>query len=90
MNKPQTDFLLKYAKIGILAEKDKVDDIQYDEIKEEYLNIKKELLVPKEDTPVKSEQKNTGEKKKGAVSKWFGGIGDRQRKYQEAHKEDIV
>ena len=89
MNKKQIEFLLKYAKIGILESKKSSDDIEYREITDEYISIKKELTNPQEDAPVKTQAK-TGEKKDGAVVNWFKGIGDRQKKFQETKKEGIV
>lgn len=92
MNKEQTTFLLKYAKIGVLASKGASDEIEFEELKQGYHNIKKELTKPeevsKEDNPTKKDEDKPGEKKESAVKKWFKGIGTRQRKYQEEHKGD--
>lgn len=94
MNKEQVEFLLKYAKIGVLVSKDALDEIEFEELKQEYLNIKKELLESEQtNNPVgkqPSNQHKPGEKKQGAMARYFGGIRGRQEKYKEAHKEDIV
>lgn len=96
MNKEQLDFLLKYAKKGVLSSKKDYDEIEYEEIKDQYIRIKTELInisqsiqsVP--ETMEKIKDTIPGEKKESAVKTWFSGIGDRQRKYKETHKDEIV
>lgn len=90
MNKQQVEFLLKYAEIGVLLSMESSNAIKSEELKQEYIKIKKELTNAEQDAPVKNNQKNSGEKKENAATKWFKGIGDRQRKYQEEHKKDVI
>lgn len=86
MNKKQTDFLLEYAKKGILSSKQLLDDIQYKEVVDEFINIKKSLESnPQNNTAILKEEQSPSKMKE-----WFKGIGDRQRKYQENHKGDLV
>ncbi len=98
MNKEQLDFLLKYAKKGVLTSKKELDEIEYEEIKEKYMNIKTELTNPMsqsiQSVPGALEKIKDislpGEKKESAAKKWFNGIGERQKKYQEAHKDSLI
>lgn len=86
MNKEQTDFLLKYAKIGVLNSKDSIDEIEYDELKDTYSNIKKQLTETENEVEVKKELKKPEDGKESAVGKWFKGISGRQKAYQEKQK----
>lgn len=85
MEKEKIDFLLKYAKNGILSSKSVLDDIEYEEIKQKYLDIKQELIKG-----TKTFKSSENKDKSSAVKNWFKGIGDRQRKYQESHKDDLI
>lgn len=73
------EFLLEYAKIGVLEKMTKVDKIEAEELKEKYLEIKKSFS---EEMPKKEETK----KKDGKFSSWLSGIGERQKAYEEKHK----
>lgn len=90
MNK-ETKFLLKYAKVGVLESLKSIDEIEAEELKQEFIKIKTKLSESKKEieTP-KDNSKKPGEKKESAMRRWWGGIGDRQRKYREAHKEDVI
>lgn len=81
------EFLLQYAKVGILKTMEGLDPIASEELKQEYIRIKKE--VTKKTPPFPMEKENL-EKKPSAIKKWFSGIGDRQRKYQEIHKGELL
>jgi hypothetical protein len=91
MNYKTIDFLLKYAEIGVLVSMEKANAIKSEELKQEYIEIKKELLKPKE-TNKETTEKTTKpeEKKESPVKKWFKGVGERQRKYQEKKKGSIM
>lgn len=91
MDKETKNFLLKYSKIGVLASMKKLDEIESDELKEEYIRIKKELSES-ENTQTQTKKNTTkpGEEKESAVKTWFKGIGERQRKYQEKNKGKIM
>lgn len=91
------EFLLQYAKVGILKTMENLDPIASEELKQEYLRIKRELtqikkeLTQKNITPsVPMERPKKEEQKPSAVKKWFSGIGDRQKKYKEAHEDDLI
>ena len=90
MNKETTNFLLKYAKIGVLKSRGKLDDIESEELLQEYIEIKKELLGSKDTEEIRKNTPKPGENKEGAVKKWFKGIGERQRKYQKENKGNIM
>ena len=97
MNKKQIDFLLSYAKIGVLSEKDNLDEIAFDEIKTEYANIKTELTNPlsqsilsKPEALAKIKDTTRPGEKKSAVKDWFNNIGKRQKAYQDTHKGELM
>lgn len=79
------NFLLHYAKMGVLEEIRKKDPIEAEEIKQKYIQIKQRLKKPSDEVEKTSSDKvaKTG----SAVKDWFKGIGDRQRKYKENHPE---
>jgi len=76
-----TIFLLKYAKIGVLESLKNLDEIDAEELKQEYLRIKQELKSPQET--------KGSNKKESVVKKWFRGIGNRRRKYLNEHKGNL-
>ena len=81
------EFLLRYAKKGVLVTMKDLDPIESEELKQRYISIKRELTS----TPQNASQSiKKGAEKPSAVKKWFSGIGDRQKKYQDAHKDDII
>ena len=88
MNQEEIDFLLRYAKAGILSTMQDLDPIASEELKQEYIRIKQGLMVKQEHPS--SPQKTQGDKKPSAVKKWLSGIGARQRKYQDEHKGDLI
>lgn len=90
MDKKDIDFLMRYAKIGILKQKGVIDDLDYEEIKQEYVRIKRTMSNLESTQAFPLQQSKNEEKKPSAISKWFSGIGDRQRKYKELHKDDLL
>ena len=96
INKEKIDFLLRYAKVGILESLSKLDEIEKEELKTKYIGIKIELTNPVSQS-VQSvpgglekikDTSRTGEE--NAAKKWFKGIAGRQKKYQEEHKGGIM
>jgi hypothetical protein len=77
------EFLLEYAKIGVLEKMTNVDKIEAEELKEKYLEIKKSFS---EEMPKKEEK---GKKKDGKFNNWLSGIGERQKAYEEKHKNNL-
>ncbi len=61
-----------------------LDPIEREELKQEYIRIKASVLY--NPSTVDGTTKNKDEKP-SAVVKWFKGIGDRQRAYQEKNKD---
>ncbi len=88
MDKAKINFLLDYAKIGVLSEMKNMDEIEAEEIKQKYMQIKKEVKEGSETIEKSTQKKETG--KDGPVKKWFSGIGDRQKKYQESKKGGLM
>ena len=80
------DFLLRYAKDGVLQTMAKLDEIEAEELKMQFIDIRKRLSG----TEVKEEVKTkTTKKEGGAMAKWFKGIGGRAKAYEEAHKGEL-
>lgn len=93
MEQEKINFLLKYAKMGILSEMTKLDPIASEELKQEYINIKQELLNNQSiNTPfiLPTIKPKESSNKDGAFMNWLHGIGKRQKKYQEEHKDDVL
>ena len=88
MNKEDISFLLRYAKVGVLHTMKDLDEIASQELKEEYVRLKKELLTKNPKSEM--EQSKNGDEKPSAVKKWFGGIGARQQAYKDKHKDDLL
>lgn len=89
MNLGQIEFLLRYAKIGVLEEMKKRDPIESESLKQEFIQIRNDLKNgSKQQTP--NETKTDSDKKPSAIKNWFQGIGDRQRKYQETNKGKLM
>jgi hypothetical protein len=90
MNKEQLNFLLKYAKKGVLSSMTSLDVIEQEELKREFIDIKASLTKDHfESNKGPSIESKDGKKKSSAVKNWLSGIGDRQRKYQETHKDEL-
>ncbi len=77
------EFLLRYAKLGVLSEMDKSDKITAEELKDKYLAVKKSF---EDDAPKKQMPKKMNAEGKTKVGKWLQGVGDRRRTYLEEHK----
>jgi len=84
------EFLLQYAKVGILKTMEDLDQIASEELKQEYIRIKNDLKKKKPVQKLPTFESSHDEKKPGAIRRWFSGIGDRQRKYQELHKDEVL
>lgn len=81
-------FLLDYAKEGVLITMKQLDEIEREELKREYVEIK-QRLTSNQEVIVPGFPKNQNEEKPSAVKNWFSGIGKRQKAYQEQHKGEL-
>lgn len=92
MNKEQQNFLLKYAKIGVLSEMDNANKIDAQILLQTYLKIDSQLkeVAPVVPTTEASAQTQPDPKKKSVVTDWFKGIGDRQRAYEKGKKKGTL
>jgi len=90
MKQDQILFLLKYAKKGVLSSMKNMDPIESEELKHKYIKIKNDLLdsTPSNKSDINASKKNND--KASVVKKWFSGIGDRQKKYKETHKDSLI
>ncbi len=74
-------FLIEYSKIGILKTMEVLDEIEKEELKQKYINIKNSF---QEDKALK---KKFNQEKPSAMKKWFSGIGDRNKEYYKNHRD---
>lgn len=94
VNKEDLDFLIRYAKEGVLRAMKGLDPIEADELKDEFIRIKRELMSRESPVPSIAPKQNAGEKKEekkqGAFGKWLSGIPGRQKAYQEKNKDKLL
>ena len=79
---------MRTAEVGVLISMENSNAIKSEELKQTYIDIKKQLAQSVDTTPARNKE-NPGEKK-SAVKDWFKGIGGRQRKFQEEHKDGLI